>query len=82
MGVYFPHINCSDIVLMHWMWVDSLHYGVASVARLRSARASRGCRGKTVFVSLGSSVASLQRAALSGRVPVFDVASLMRPVVP
>jgi hypothetical protein len=23
----FPLMNCSDIVLTHWMWTDALHSG-------------------------------------------------------
>jgi hypothetical protein len=49
-----PHINCSIIVLKHLMWVNALHSWVASVARLRSARASWGCRGRTERLRVGS----------------------------
>jgi hypothetical protein len=49
-----PHINCSDIVLMHWMRVDALTLWSKLRDWKARACASCGCRGNTGFVPLGT----------------------------
>jgi hypothetical protein len=71
-----PHINCSDIVLMHWMRVDALK--LWSLLRNWKARALRvaavygqtGSPGDTVVGGLDDAIASV----VKWRVPVFGVA--------